>query len=113
MSTCMQCSQIIARPNGPKLLLSAVAIAVRACRSDIETECAEVHDLGHRWWDTEGGLFVGGGENDLEFLQMRRDAVEFLDGMDQLIRHPDQPAWVRFPVEEEPAEVDQPEAVTA
>lgn len=114
MSTCMQCSQIIARPNGPQLLMQAIAIALRACRTDIETECAEVHDYGQRWWDTEGGMFAGSAsENDIEFLQMRSESVAFLDGMGKLIRHPIFPDWVRFPEEPEAVEACKSEPIAA
>jgi len=96
MSTCMECSQLLARPAGPQIILNAVAIAIEASRADIETECVQIIERDHTWWDTASGLFDGNCENDIEFRAMRDRAVKFLDDMGQIEHHPDHPAWIRF-----------------
>jgi len=96
MSTCMEASRILARKDGPHIVLKAVALAIQACRCDIETECTAVQDGDVRWWDTASGLFDGNCDNDIEFRQMRTEAVLFLDQLDQIEHHPEHHAWVRF-----------------
>jgi hypothetical protein len=96
MSTCMEASQLIARPEGPRLITLAVRMAIESARSCVECECTSIVDGDATWWDTEAGLFTGSCDNDLEFRQIREQSVQFLADMDQIARHPDHPAWVRF-----------------
>lgn len=73
-------SQLLARDRGVEMLTEAVQMAVQSARSHIECECTEAFDDGVRWWNTEGGLFTGSAsDNDIEFLQMRERAIEFLE----------------------------------
>jgi hypothetical protein len=96
MSTCMEASQLIARPDGPRLITTAVRLALDAARADIETECVLIMDGGTRYWDVDSGLFSGSCDNDLEFRQMRQESVQFLDDMGHLARHPEHPNWITF-----------------
>lgn len=99
MSSCMQASQWLNRPGGCKLITDAIHLATQGCRRDIECECVEVTDeQGKRWWDTNAGLFTGPGasDNELEFLEMRDQAVSFLDRVEAIERHPAQPHLIRF-----------------
>lgn len=90
-------SQLLARDRGVEMLTEAVQMAVQSARSHIECECTEAHEDGVRWWNTEGGLFTGSAsDNDIEFLQMRERAIEFLEWMHAIVRHPEHPAWIRF-----------------
>lgn len=90
-------SQLLARDRGVEMLTEAVQMAVQSARTDIECECTEAFDDGVRWWNTEAGLFVGSaGDNDIEFLHMRARAIEFLEWMHAIVRHPEHPAWIRF-----------------
>jgi hypothetical protein len=97
MSTCMRVSQIIARPKGPEILLTAVDLAIRSARADIELHCNEVnHPTDGRWWDSAAGLFDGTCENDIEFRQMRDASLQLLDDLELVEHHPHNRAWVRF-----------------
>lgn len=96
MSTCLDVSLLLSRPNGPVLVMQGMRMAIESCRCDIESECTQHLTEDHIWWDTASGLFDGPCENDLEFRQMRADCVQFLDDMGQITRHPDHPTWVAF-----------------
>jgi hypothetical protein len=96
MSTCMEASQLIARPDGPRLITTAVRLALDAARADIETECTLIVDGETRYWDTDSGLFSGSCDNDIEFRQMRQESVQFLYDMGQIARHPEHHGWVHF-----------------
>lgn len=99
MSSCMEVSQWLTRPGGPQLINDAMHLAIQGCRRDIECECVEVNDeAGTRWWDTQGGLFTGQSvcDNDVEFQQMRDQAVSFLDRAGAIERHPSRPHLIRF-----------------
>jgi hypothetical protein len=96
MSTCMQVGQLLARPNGPKTILQAVNLAIRGCRRSIECECVQIIEGDVAWWDTDGGLFTGACDNDLEFMAMRREDIAFLDEMQAIRRHPEHAHWISF-----------------
>jgi hypothetical protein len=92
----MEASQLIARPDGPRLITTAVHIALEAARADVETECTQIKDGDATWWDTTSGIFSGSCDNDIEFRAMRERSVQFLDDMGHIARHPEHTSWVRF-----------------
>lgn len=91
-------TQLLARERGVEMLTEAIQMAVQSGRCDIECECEqETCEAGLRWWNTESGFFTDtGGGGDPEFLQMRERAIEFLEWMHAIVRHPEHPAWIRF-----------------
>jgi hypothetical protein len=100
MSDCLETAQVLARRDGPRLIMQAITLGIRACRCDVETECVQVTDeAGLIWWDTSKGMFDGPCDNDLEFRAMRDEAIRFLDDFGQFVRHPVHSHLIRFPAE--------------
>ena len=88
---------ILAMPQGLALMTSGMNLAIGAARRDLECELAEVQsDADHRWYDTEGGMFLGDNEGDQDFRAMTMESIAFLDQLGLLRRHPDHSNWVRY-----------------
>lgn len=76
----------------PELAAQAYELADSFCMCDIECNTAPVKSDGRRWWNT-GAVdeFDDGGI---------AKSIEYLDARGLVIRHPDNPHWVRFTVHE-------------
>jgi hypothetical protein len=100
--TRIETARLLASADGLRIAQRGLSLAIGAARCDIECECAEVHDAqGNRWWDTDGGLFLGDNDQDRELRAMLIESITFLDDLKQLERHPDHPGWVRFVADKE------------
>lgn len=93
----MEVSRLCSTAQGLSQIQQGLSRGLAAARRDVELECAEVlDDEGHRWFDTEQGLFVGDDEDDREFREQLKESVRFLEDFGRIEHHPVHTHWIRF-----------------